>query len=138
MNIQIWGKSKCFETKRDGTKTWLSLQLPIYCAMLDADSEGVFAGAKLEKISSCYCVLGKTAGDVVFSDPMNGAFVPEAEALVRELVGRIERGIFWPPAPSCEGKYDYEDWLSPSPEDTVDEDWINDQKSRLAHGGAEV
>jgi len=128
-------RAKCFETKRDGTKTWLSLQLPIYCAMLDADSEGVFAGAKLEKISSCYCILGKTAGDVVFSDPMSGAFVPEAEALLRELVGRIEQGIFWPPAPSCEWKYDYEDWLSPSPEDTVDAGWIEDQKSRCAKYG---
>jgi len=124
-------KAKSFETKRDGSRTWKSFQLPLYCAMLDADGEGEFATAKLERISSCYCVLGKTADDVVFTEPFGGAYVPEAEEQVRALVERIERGIFWPPAPTREWQYDYADWLYPSPEESVDEAWIADQAARL-------
>ena len=56
--------------------------------------------------------------------------MPEAEAQVHELVERIERGIFWPPAETGEWKYDYADWLLPSPEESVDEDWIADQLAR--------
>ena len=124
-------RAKSFEMKKDGTRVWKSFQLALYCAMLDADSEGEFAAAKLDRISSCYCVLGKTADDVVFTEPFGGAYVPEAEAQVRELIGRIERGVFWPPAPTREWQYDYADWLYPSPDLSVDEDWIADQESRL-------
>ena len=125
-------KARSFETKKDGTRVWRSFQLALYCAMLDAADDGEFASAKLDRISSCYCVLGKTADDVVFTDPFGGAYVPEAEAQVRALVERIERGVFWPPAPTGEWKYDYDDWLYPSPEASVDEDWIADQVKRLA------
>ena len=122
--------ARSFETKKDGTRVWRSFQLAIYCAMLDMDGAGEFASAKLDKISSCYCVLGKTKDDVVFTAPFSGAYVPEAEAQVRELVERIERGIFWPPAETGEWKYDYADWLWPSPEESVDEGWIADQLAR--------
>ena len=123
-------KAKCLETKRDGTRVWKSLQLPIYCAMLDMDAEEPFASARLDKISACYCVLGKTKDDVLFTEPMGGGYVPEAEALIRELVPKIERGIFWPPAPSREWQYDYKDWLMPNPESSVSEEWIADQLAR--------
>ena len=124
-------KAKSFETKKDGTRVWKSFQLALYCAMLDVDSTGEFASAKLDRISSCYCVLGKTADDVVFTEPFGGAYVPEAEAKVRDLVERIERGIFWPPAATKEWQYDYADWLYPSPELSVDGDWISDQQRRI-------
>ena len=123
-------KAKCLETKRDGTRVWKSLQLSIYCAMLDMDAEEPFASARLDKISACYCVLGKTKDDVLFTEPMGGGYVPEAEALIRELVPKIERGIFWPPAPSREWQYDYKDWLMPNPESSVSEEWIADQLAR--------
>ena len=126
-------KARSFETKKDGTRVWRSFQLALYCAMLDMDSEGEFASAKLDRISSCYCVLGKTVDDVVFTEPFGGAYVPEAEAKVRELVNRIERGIFWPPAATKEWQYDYADWLYPSPERSVAEGWISDQQRRLEH-----
>lgn len=119
-------------------KTWDSasnvkpaLQLPLYCAMLDADSSPEFAHAKLDSIEASYCILGKTADDVVFTEPMNGGYVPEAEAETRLLIARIEKGIFWPPAMPPEWQYDYKDWLSPAPEKTVDETWIADQEKRL-------
>ena len=63
---------------------------------------------------------------------MSGALVPDAERLVRELVDRIEQGVFWPPSPKREWQWDYLDWLSPSPEETVDADWIADQERRVA------
>ena len=113
------------------TKTgeWKSLQLPLYCAMLDADPE--FPDAKLEKISSAYCILGKTPDTTLFTGPMNGAYVPEAEAKVRELIDRIERGIFWPPSPKDAWRWDFADWIFNTPEESVDAVWLADQKRRL-------
>ena len=114
---------------RDGkTGEWKSLQLPLYCAMLDADPE--FPDAKLERISSAYCVLGKTAETTLFTGPMNGAFVAEAEAKVRELIDRIERGIFWPPSPKDAWRWDFKDWIFNTPEESVDPAWLADQKKR--------
>ena len=110
------------------TGEWKSLQLPLYCAMLDADPE--FPEAKLEKISSAYCVLGKTADTTLFTGPMNGAFVAEAEAKVRDLIDRIERGIFWPPSPKDAWRWDFADWIFNTPEDSVDPAWLADQKKR--------
>jgi hypothetical protein len=53
-----------------------------------------------------------------------------AEKKIRELVESIEAGIFWPPSPSREWAYDYGDWLMPSPEESVCEEWIKDQLER--------
>ena len=115
---------------RDGkTGEWKSLQLPLYCAMLDADPE--FPDAKLEKISSAYCVLGKTSVTTLFTGPMNGAFVAEAEAKVRELIDRIERGIFWPPSPKDAWRWDFADWIFNTPKDSVDTVWLADQEKRV-------
>ena len=119
---------------RDGkTGEWKSLQLPLYCAMLDADPE--FPEAKLERISSAYCVLGKTADTTLFTGPMNGAFVAEAEAKVRELIDRIERGIFWPPSPKDAWRWDFADWIFNAPEESVDPAWLVDQKRRSEEDG---
>ena len=111
------------------TGEWKSLQLPLYCAMLDADPE--FPEAKLDRISSAYCVLGKTADTTLFTGPMNGAFVPEAEAKVREIIDRIERGVFWPPSPKDVWRWDFSDWIFNTPEESVDADWLADQLNRL-------
>lgn len=121
--------------RRTGERKFLSLQLPIYCAMLDACNDDRFKDAKLENTFSCYCVLGENRQEVCFSEVSNGADIPEAERLVKHLIAQIEKGIFWPPAPAEKNKfawqYNYEDWLSPSPRETVDEEWIKDQESRL-------
>ena len=128
-------KAAAFVTGRDGTTEWNSLQLPIYCAMLDALDEDGFAEAKRDRISSCYCVLGRTADDVRFTEPFDGGMVPSAEEKIRELISRIEQGIFWPPGKSAEWRWDYEDWLGPDPEETVDEAWIADQNRRRKAAG---
>ena len=111
------------------TGEWKSLQLPLYCAMLDADPE--FPEARLERISSAYCVLGKTAETTLFTGPMNGAFVAEAEAKVRELIDRIERGVFWPPAPKDAWRWDFADWIFNTPEESVNAAWLADQARRV-------
>ena len=132
IDYKTWNTAKNAASfvEKKGELTWLSLQLPLYCAMLDADGEGEFAAAKRENITSCYCVLGQTADDVLFTEPMTSGYLPQAEEEIRRLLTRIERGIFWPPSPAGEWRFDYSDWLSPSPQDTVDEDWIADQLKR--------
>ena len=118
-------RAVCFDAKK---QEWKSLQLPLYCAMLDADPE--FPDAKRERITSAYCVLGKTPETTLFTPPLSGALVSEAEAKVRELINHIEHGIFWPPAPTAAWKWDFEDWIFNTPEESVDEAWLADQKRR--------
>lgn len=124
-------KASCFTTDRNGVRTWKSVQLPLYCAMLDACSAGEFADARLDVITSRYCVLGKSKDHVVFAEPMTGGYVPEAEGVVRDALSRIERGLFWPPSRAGEWRFDYDDWLMPSPERSVSKAWIEDQKRRF-------
>ena len=114
---------------RDSKQGWRSLQLPLYCAMLDADAE--FPEAKRERITSVYCVLGKTPEATFFSEPMSGAYVPEAEAKVRELIDRIERGVFWPPSATNDWQWDFADWIFNTPEESVAPAWIADQRARV-------
>ena len=126
-------RAAAFETKKDGTRVWKSLQLPLYCAMLDADPD--FPDAKRDRITACYCVLAKTAADTCYSEPFSGADVPDAEAKVKELVDGIERGIFWPPAElsaeKAEWRFDFKDWIFNSPEESVAPAWIADQLRRI-------
>ena len=110
-------------------RVWKSLQLPLYCAMLDADPD--FPEAKREHISASYCILAKTAADTCYSESFSGADVPDAEAKVKELIARIERGIFWPAATEPEWKWDFADWIFNSPAESVNPDWIEDQERRL-------
>ena len=123
-------RAVCFDAKKN---EWKSLQLPLYCAMLDADPE--FPDAKLERISSAYCILGKTAETTLFAGPTNGAYVAEAEVKIRELIDRIERGIFWPPAPSNAWQWDFGAWIFNTPEESVDAAWLADQRRRAEEYG---
>ena len=124
-------RASCAARRADGSLAWKSLQLPLYCAMLDADGSGELLGVTRAQVMACYCVLGETADDVLFSAPLSGACLPQAEAAVRGLLPRIERGVFWPPSPTAAWRRDFADWLSPSPEAVVAADWIADQNARL-------
>lgn len=121
-------KTENFDAKKG---VWRSLQLVFYCAMLDACDREPFAAARRDRIQACYCVLGKTEDDVLFSEPMNGGFVPEAEKEIRRLLARLEAGVFWPPSPKREWQWDYADWLMPRPEESVSPSWIADQEKRV-------
>jgi len=121
-------------TLPSGTKTkvavWSSVQLPIYCAMLDAANEADLAAAKLENISSCYCVLGKTSDETGFTEPMTGAFVSDAEKVILKLIEGIEAGRFWPPSPVEAWRWDFESLVFNAPETSVSAAWIADQEDR--------
>ena len=135
IDYKTWDSSAraaAFETKKDGTRVWKSLQLPLYCAMLDADPD--FPEAKRERITASYCILAKTAADTCYSESFSGADVPDAEAKVKELVDGIERGVFWPAADTSEWRWDFADWIFNSPEESVDPAWIEDQKRRIEAG----
>ena len=122
-------RAAAFETKKDGTRIWKSLQLPLYCAMLDADPD--FPEAKRERITASYCILAKTVADTCYSESFSGADVPDAEAKVKELVDGIERGVFWPATDTSEWRWDFAEWIFNSPEESVDPAWIADQLRRL-------
>ncbi len=127
-------RAVAFEQPKDketgkSVRVWKSLQLPLYCAMLDADPD--FPEAKREHITASYCILAKTAADTCYSESFSGADVPDAEAKVKELIAGIERGVFWPAATEPEWKWDFADWIFNSPAESVDPDWIEDQERRL-------
>ncbi len=127
-------KAKCYDEKK---REWKSLQLPLYCAMLDADNSEEFASVHRDNIVSCYCVLGKTADHVRFTEPMVGGLVAEAEQVVRRLIDGIERGIFWPPSDQDIWRWDFSSWIVGTPEESVNADWLDDQNRRLAEVEAE-
>lgn len=110
---------------------WKSLQLPLYCAMLEASPDPRFAAARNAARSACYCVLGKTAETTGFSEPLSSdAWQPDAEKLVRRLLAEIRRGVFWPPSPADAWQWDYAGVLFDRPERSVNVAWIADQEER--------
>ena len=112
---------------------WKSLQLPLYCAMLEVSGDVRFAPARNARRSACYCVLGKTAEETGFAPAMSSdAYQSEAENLIRRLLAEIRRGVFWPPAPSDAWQWEYAGLLYDRPELSVRSDWIADQEVRLA------
>jgi len=119
-----------YKTWDDAGKRTNSLQLPMYCSMLDADPE--FPEARRSLILSAYCIIGKSAQDTGFGKLQSGDEVPEAEDRVKEVIGLIERGIFWPPSGSMEKDKDFGAWFPRAAEECVDEEWIKDQERRLA------
>ncbi len=106
-----------------------SLQLPLYCAMLDADPD--YPEAKRDHIEAQYCVLAKSADQTCFTKPFTGENLPEAEAKVKELISGMERGIFWPASDTREYRWDFDQLIFNSPSESVSEAWIKDQERRL-------
>ena len=112
---------------------WKSLQLPLYCAMLEVSGDARFRPARTVRRSACYCVLGKTPEETGFAQAMSSdAYQADAADLVRRLLAEIRRGVFWPPAPADAWQWDYAGILYDRPELSVRPDWIADQKARLA------
>lgn len=133
IDYKTWDKAEKEKTETYDAKkgVWRSLQLAFYCAMLDLCDREPFAEAKRDQIEACYCILGKTEDDVLFSEPMNGGFVPSAEKEIGRLMKRLEAGVFWPPSSKDEWQWDYKDWLLPRPEESVSAAWIADQEARV-------
>lgn len=118
--------------KKDRALKTASVQLPIYCAMLELAKNPKLKGATRDNTISCYAVIGAKEEDVLFLPPKNGEDVAEAEKLIRgKLIPGIEKGIFYPPSPENEWTYDFEDYfLVDDLEASIDEQWLNDQKAR--------
>lgn len=112
---------------------WKSLQLPLYCAMLEASADARFAAAKTAPRGACYCVLGKTPEETGFSEALDAAaWQADADRLVRRLLREIRRGVFWPPAPADLWHRDYAGLVYDRPERGVNAAWIADQEARRA------
>ena len=64
---------------------------------------------------------------------MRGDLVAEAEVVVRRLIDRIERGVFWPPdLKRREWEWEFKPWIFNTPEESVNAAWLEDQLRRLA------
>ncbi len=118
---------------------WRSVQLPLYCDMLEVEAkkpESAFAAAATAKRSACYCVLGETAEATIFTKPFDAAgYQADAKSLVCRLLADIRRGLFWPPSPKKEWKYEYAGLFFDTPEASVVDAWLEDQASRRANVG---
>ena len=115
---------------------WRSVQLPLYCAMLEVEAKksgSPFAAAATALRTACYCVLGETAASTCFTTPFDTVgYQADAENLVRQLLADIRHGIFWPPSPEKAWKFAYAGLIFNTPEESVSEAWLNDQKTRVA------
>ena len=137
IDYKTWDSAEravAFENRKDKDtgaveREWKSLQLPLYCAMLDADPE--YPEARRDQIEARYCVLAKSSEQTCFTEPFSGADVPEAEAKVKELIDGIEHGVFWPASDTREYRWDFEHMIFNSPEESVASAWIADQRRRL-------
>lgn len=113
-------------------RVWTDLQLPLYLLMAEA-SGVVPAGAKVE----CgYFTLGESDSETVCRTWDFSAGRDEAVAAARWAIGRIRRGVFWPPSPRKEWARDFGSLFLDSPEPSVSPAWVADQAARLAEGGA--
>ena len=131
-------RATAFEQRKDRdtgkvSVEWKSLQLPLYCAMLDADKD--FPDAHRDRIEACYCILAKSAAETCYTEPFSGEMLPEAEAKVRELIAGMESGVFWPPGPVvnryAEYTWDFSHLIFNSPEESVSPHWLADQERRI-------
>lgn len=110
---------------------WKSLQLPLYCAMLEVSSDPRFAASRTSRRSACYCILGKTAEETGFAEPMSAdSWQVDADNLVRQLLANIRKGVFWPPSPKDVWRWDYAGILYDRPELSVNGEWLADQMER--------
>lgn len=144
------------EEPKSKSRRFLSIQLPLYGKCLETVDYSKFGG----KIADyCYLILGRNAEETVFygssdtnasiyingkqqklsfnSSPKTILSSPELVKLAldtaRIAIRRIKQGIFWPPGPGGELRYDLNDIILDSPEkDMKDSDWVKDQEKRLA------
>lgn len=135
IDYKTWDTAERASAYDAKTGEWNSLQLPLYCAMMDADRSDLFKAATREKIKSAYCILGKTKDAVGFSPLMTGDLVPDAEKKIIDILERIERGIFWPPSPTKEWRHDFADWFGEDLAGSVDPEWLARQEGRLGDDG---
>ena len=138
------------ETNADGSpkppRRFLTVQLPLYGRCLEKHDPATFV--RDGRIADfLYVVLGtsdRTSGTFGGALP-DGGRRPDArtfrlaeharEALdtARAAIRRIREGVFWPPGPGDELRYDLKDVFLDSPQKDLDgTDWLREQERRLA------
>ena len=106
---------------------WRSMQLPVYCAMLEATGR-VPSGAA---ISACYCVLGESAEATRFCEPFAaGDWRAEADDMIRRLLDQLAHGLYWPPSGEERWRYDFAELMFDTPARSVSPAWLDDQARR--------
>ncbi len=121
----------------DRTQSLKSFQLPAYVAMWELSRAAGGDPVPRENIVACYCVLGRTQDDVVFTEAFSGDLLPEVEGQIRETLARLRRGIFWPCVKNKgSAKFEWENafahlMIENRLEKSLDASWVEDQERRV-------
>lgn len=117
--------------KGDEKQRVLSVQLPVYGMCIAA----LEPRAGFEEQRFQYLVLGKNEEKVGFRELQEG-FVDVSIKTAKQAVENIKAGIFWPPGPGEEWKWDFKGLFAVDPvKDLGESDWA---ASHRKTGGTEV
>ncbi len=138
IDYKTWESGRIAKPKKNSAESpsLESFQLPAYAAMLELSNNPRYSTVRRENTIACYCVLGRTYEDVVFSEPFSGNFLPDAEKQIKETLAKLRRGIFWPCSRKKTGdKFEWEKSFSHlmienQLEKSLDASWIADQERR--------
>ncbi len=123
--------------KSDKSATIKSFQLPAYVAMWEVACLSDKKPVAREDISACYCVLGQTADDVVFTEPFKGELLSDKENEIRKALDKLRRGIFWPCVKNkSTATFEWANsfahlMIEGNVEKSLDASWIKDQEERV-------
>lgn len=119
-------------------KTWKSLQLPIYCDMVEANAKSIrgLDPAAIKSISASYAILGKSQAETGYSETISSEdWHGSAKEVLEFLLGEIERGVFWPPSPADLWQTDFGELFFDTPSASIDKAWIDDIEKRVWRRG---
>lgn len=108
-----------------------SIQLPVYRAMIEAS--GLYEAAKAQAAKAIYCVLAECeeASGFLLEQEFHQGLQSAAEDFIVDLLDRLNRGIFYPPAKDSKWTDVYGSLVWESPEKGLSLAWLADQQSRL-------
>jgi hypothetical protein len=127
IDYKTWNRAK--------ESNYLSMQLPVYRAMVEAS--GLFDLQKARQAKAFYCILAERKEDVVFDEAhaYHEGGQSAAEDKIVGLLTDLAKGIFYP-AKKVPGNYDWE-WtrnygslIWESPEKGIHLEWLRDQALR--------
>ena len=90
-------------------KSWTDLQLPLYCRL----AAQIWPSHASKGLAAGYILLPGDPDDTQISLlSLDEATQSHAETCATAIAGRVARGVFWPPAPAAEVRYDdFADWF---------------------------
>ncbi|MFM7561403.1 MAG: RecB family exonuclease, partial [Planctomycetota bacterium] len=87
---------------RDGSGSWVDLQLPLYRYLIENVPEvgAEAAQAQRDSLQLGYVLLPRTIKDVAFDKAAwDAEELASADKLTGEIVNKIQQKVFWPPSP---------------------------------------